>query len=205
MPRGLRDSNASDELKDKRRTKLMPYTSYFSDAQSVSTRWGLSLNQAQTVCEIWDLVHTELNTTYPNAMTAEAEGYFKQKSTEYDAASTKSSYKSWDMEISEAHFKKLVDIQRALMLLRGLYTGGLKQKAQVNYKMIWQPVKGKMGGDADEAEKLAKKFNDKYCPDEQRHYVHYLMKSKKEPSSMKPLVFEHNGNLNLRAWYRNSA
>jgi hypothetical protein len=183
----------------------MPYTSYFSDGQSASAQWGLSLNHAKTVCEIWDLVRTELNDKYANALTDDAEGYFKQKASQYDDPKTKTSYKSWDLEISEAQFKKLVDIQRALLLLRALYTGGQKVKAQANYKMIWSPVKGKMGGDANEAEKLAKKFNDTYCPDELWHYLHYLMKSPKEPSSIKPWVVEHNGKIKLRVWYRKAA
>jgi hypothetical protein len=90
-------------------------------------------------------------------------------------------------------------------LLRAFYTGGQKVKAQANYKMIWSPFKGKMGGDANEGEKLTKKFNDTYCPDELWHYLHYLMKSPKEPSSIKPWVVEHNGKIKLRVWYRKAA
>jgi hypothetical protein len=193
----------------------MPYTSYFSDGQSASAQWGLSLNHAKTVCEIWDLVRTELNDTYRpgpaakeyvNAHVNDAKGYFTQKASVYDVPDTMSSYKSTDVEITEAQFKKLVDIQRALLILRAFYTGGQSVKARVNYKMIWSPVKGRMGGDENEAENVAKKFNGTYCPDELRHYLHYLVKSKKEPSkSIKPWVVEHNGKIKLRVWYRKAA
>jgi hypothetical protein len=96
----------------------MPYTSYFSDAQSVPPKWGLADNQAKTVCEIWENVCNELNTTYKNSLTDDVEGYFKQKEPQYDTPHTKSSYKSWDRVIFEDQFKKLVDIQRALLVLR---------------------------------------------------------------------------------------
>jgi hypothetical protein len=64
------------------------------------------------------------------------------------------------------------------------------------------PIKKSVGlGTA--AESLAKAFNDKYCPDELMHYLHYLVKSDKPPSSMKPWVFKQDDNINLRVWYRN--
>jgi hypothetical protein len=181
----------------------MPYTSYFSDEQSASDQWNLSFNQAKRVCEIWnDVVCPKLNGIYANALTDEAEGFFKQKTPRCDDLSTIKSYKSWDRVIFEDQFKKLVDIQRGLLLLRAFYTGGLKQKTQADYPEIWVPIKTSVGlGSA--AESLAKKFNDKYCPDELMHYVHYLVKSDKPPSSMKPWVFKDNGNINLRVWYRN--
>ena len=180
----------------------MPYTSYFEGAETVPPKWNLNASHANQVCQIWRDVCNELNTTYKNSLTDDAEGFFKQKLTLYDDAHTKSSYKSWDRVIFEDQFKKLVDIQRALLVLRALYTAPQKTTAQVDYVNIWKAIKSKVAtGQA--AESMAKKFNDTYCPEELFHYLHYLVKSEKAPSSMKPWVFEEDGNLNLRVWYRN--
>lgn len=185
----------------------MPYTSYFSNAQSVSDQWSLSLNQAKKVYEVWDLVYKALKNNYTNALTEDAEGFFKQKLAVYSDPTKMKSYKSWDAVISEDQFKNVVDIQRALLLFRAFYSGGQKQKAQANYKWLWESVKGRMGGDADEAEKLATKFNTTYCPDELWHYFQYLAKSDKPPSElMKPWVsVDQDGNMNLRVWYKRKA
>jgi hypothetical protein len=180
---------------------MPPYTSYFEGVETVPTTWNLNPEHANKVCKIWENVCNELNTTYKTALTDDAEGYFKLKDALYDTAKTKSTYNSSDHVISEDEFKKLVDIERALLVLRALYTGGKKATAQVDYVNIWKAIKTKVGTGAA-AESLAKKFNDTYCPEELYHYLHYLVKSVEEPSSMKPWVFKQNRNLNLRVWHR---
>jgi hypothetical protein len=183
----------------------MPYTSYFSNAQSVSDQWGLGAHQAETVCTTWDDVCEKLNGTYANAQKDDAEDFFTKKLNIYDDASTTKSYKSWDRVINEDEFKKLVDIQRALLVLRGLCTSGQKVTARADYKTIWDGIKRRVGpGDA--AEGLCSRFNVTYCPDELMHYLHYLVKSDNPPSqSRKPWVFKQGKKLNLRVWYKNKA
>lgn len=171
----------------------MPYTSYFSKAESIPAEWKLSFPQARTICAIGDLVYKALKHNYTNAMTEDSEGYFKQHIADYDSTHTKKSYETQDVKISGDEFGKLVDIQRALWMFKGFYLNPLKQKVQVDYKWLWESVKGKVGGNANEAESLASKFNAKYCPEELKHYVHYLTKSQRELSelsSKKEWVFE---------------
>jgi hypothetical protein len=181
---------------------MPPYTSYFSDAQSAVNQWGLGIHQAQTVCDIWKDVRTELNGTYANAEKDEQENHFTKKLAVYDDPSTTKSYNAADVEISKAEFKELVDIQRALVVFRGLYTGGQKQKARTDYENIWKAIKRRVGA-PDAAERIATEFNTTYCPDELMHYVHYLAKSRNPPSQgKKPWVFEHKGKTYLRVWHR---
>jgi hypothetical protein len=183
---------------------MPPYTSYFSDAQSAINQWNLGIHEAQRVCDIWEDVCTELNTTYADndALTDDARDFFTKKLTLYDDPSTTNSYDCGDVEISKAEFKKLVDIYRAVLLFRAFSTTNLKQKAQANYKTIWLAIKKRVGlGSA--AESLAKKFNDTYSTDEYNHYLHYLVKSRNGPSrSRKPWVFEHKGKTYLRVWHK---
>src|ERR1700751_5398519 len=112
---------------------MPPYVSYFSDAESAKAQWNLRSFDAQKVCDIWRHVRDELNTTYANAEKNEQENYFTQKAPLQDDPSTQKTYFFFDAEISKAEFKELVDIQRALVVFRALYTGGQKDKARVNY------------------------------------------------------------------------
>jgi hypothetical protein len=181
---------------------MPPYVSYFSDAQSAQAKWGLGIHQAQRVCDIWKDVRTELNGTYANAQKDDQENHFTKKGPLDDDPSTLNSYNVADVEISKAEFKELVDIQRALVVLRGLYTGGQKQKARADYEKIWTGIKRRVGA-TDAAERIATEFNTTYCPDELMHYVHYLAKSANPPSQgRKPWVFERKGKTYLRVWHR---
>jgi hypothetical protein len=181
---------------------MPPYTSYFSDAQSAINQWNLGIHDAGKICAIWKDVRTELNGTYSNAEKHEQENFLTKKLDVYDDSSTRNSYDCGDVEISQAEFKDLVDIQRALVMLRGFCTSGQKDKAREKYKTIWVGIKKRVGA-PEAAERIASEFNKTYCPDEFMHYVHYLAKSRKPPSArMKPWVFEHKGKTYLRVWHK---
>jgi len=176
---------------------MPPYASYFKNAQSVSDKWGLALgknNEAEKVYGIWDLVYVAMKNTFRDSLRDDAQGFFTQKNTQ-----SLDKYNSMEVVISPDQFRELVDLQRVTVLFKGFY---LKQYGNTNFKWIWHSFKGRMGNNETAAVGMAKRFNDKYAPDELYHYVHYLMQTPEEPSSPKPVVVEQNGNFNLRAWYR---
>jgi len=177
----------------------MPYTSYFESPKSIQNQWNLGANDAKTVWEVWGLVSNELGTTYKDKIP-EAQGYFTQKPGALDDPETVKKYKSVKVDITKAQFKKLVDIHRAQLLMRALHTGNQKAQAQTDYKMIWSPLKGKMGGDANEAESLATSFNNTYVHEERLHYVNYLTKLEMTRLYIKPWVVEKNDTFTLRVW-----
>jgi hypothetical protein len=183
----------------------MPYTSYFSNAETAAAQWKLGIPQAEKVCETWADVCAKLNGTYADAEKDDAKNFFTQQLPIYDDPSTKKAYNYWDREITEDEFKKLVDIQRGLSVLRGLSKAGVGTTAREDYKTIWTGIKTRVGPGAA-AEGHCDKFNATYCPDELFHYVHYLAKSDKPPSrSKKPYVFKEGKKLKLRLWYKKSA
>lgn len=174
---------------------MPPYRSYFETAQSAKQQWGLTDTEAKNVCELWELTELELAGTYQDKLRTEAKDFFKRQTTVDPSAKLKTVVKP----INDGQFKKLIDVYRGTLVMRELSGGRLQSRA--DYAMIWQPMKGRMKGEAN-AGTLARLFNETYLQDEQVNSLQYLTGVKKNSWALKPYVLENPGKITVQVWHK---
>jgi hypothetical protein len=182
-------------------TTMPPYVSYFASAESVKAKWGMTIDQAKIVRDLWDMALGELQTTYkqPRASTDEltmleaTRAEFARKLNVYDMLTLIT-----ECTISEVQWSRMVDIQRILQTMRAYATGTKRP-----HKPIWAGIKARTGQNEVRAKEIANQFNNTYAPDELDHYLQYLTdKPDQRLTSQKPWVIPGNkeGTYTLRVY-----
>jgi hypothetical protein len=177
------------------------YKSYFASVASAKTKWNLTELEAKTVCELWELTELELGQTYRDNLQTDVQDFYLKQTYVDPAQKLKTITKS----ITKDQFRKLVDLYRAMLVMRGLSQNNAKTRA--DYAMIWQPMRGRMSGrekatQEANAMKCADAFNNLYLQDEQVNYLQYLTGATKNPLALKPYVVEKAGKLTLQIWHK---
>ena len=177
------------------------YKSHFATVASAREKWNLTAPYAKTVCQVWELTELELGQTYKDNLENDVQNFFRQQTFVDPAQKLKTITKS----ITADQYRKLVDLYRGMLVMRGL--SGNNAKTRTDYAMIWQPMRGRMSGNDKptqeaNAMKCANAFNNQYLQDEQVNYLQYLTGATKNPLALKPYVVEKAGKFTLQVWHK---